>query len=65
MFLRISRAAAIFAILPWGAVAQTGLIQVTSLRHWSHPASTRIILETTGPFEFRSDRAVSKGLRQP
>ena len=59
MLLRTSRAAAILAILPLGAAPQSGLIQVTSLRHWSHPASTRIILETTGPFEFRSDRAVN------
>src|SRR5215472_15054958 len=59
MLLRTSRAAAILAILPLGAAPQTGLIQVTSLRHWSHPASTRVILETTGPFEFRSDRAVN------
>ena len=59
MFLRTSRAAAILAILPWGAVAQTGLIQVTSVRHWSHPNATRVILETSGPFEFRSDHAVN------
>ena len=59
MFLRTSRAAAILAILPWGAVAQTGLIQVTSVRHWSHPNSTRVILETSGPFEFRSDHALN------
>jgi N-acetylmuramoyl-L-alanine amidase len=59
MLLRTSRAAAILAILPLGAAPQTGLIQVTSLRHWSHPASTRIILETTGPFEFHFDRAVN------
>ena len=59
MFSRTSRAAAIFAILPWGAASQFGLIQVTSLRHWSHPTSTRVILETNGPFEFRSDRAVN------
>ena len=57
MLLRTSRAAAILAILPWGAVAQTGLIQVTNVRYWSHAASTRVILETTGPFEFKVDRA--------
>ena len=59
MLLRNSRAAAILAILPWGAVAQTGLIQVTNVRYWSHTASTRVILETTGPFEFKVDRASS------
>jgi len=57
--LRHWRTAAIFAILPAIAAANTGLIQVTGLRAWSHPDSTRVILETTGPIEFKSDRAFS------
>jgi N-acetylmuramoyl-L-alanine amidase len=59
MLLRLSRAAAVLAILPAGGVAQSGLIQVTGLRQWSHPTATRVVLQTTGPFEFRSDRAVN------
>ena len=37
----------------------SGVIQVTSLRSWSHPGSTRIIVETTGPAEYRANRAQS------
>lgn len=44
-------------LLPAIAAANSGLIQVTSARAWSHPGSTRVVIETTGAFEFRSDRA--------
>ena len=52
-------AIALFSLLPQVHAAKTGIIQVTSVRAWSHPTSTRVILQTTGPFEFRSDRAVN------
>ncbi len=52
-------AIALFSLLPQVHAARTGIIQVTSVRSWSHPTSTRVILQTTGPFEFRSDRAVN------
>src|SRR5580693_1044753 len=57
MLWRILWTAAIFAIPPTLAAANSGLIQVTNVRSWSHSDSTRIIVETTGPVEFSSDRA--------
>jgi N-acetylmuramoyl-L-alanine amidase len=54
---RIMWTAAIFAIPPTLAAPNSGLIQVTNVRSWTHADSTRIIIQTTGPFEFRSDRA--------
>jgi len=57
MVWRFPRAAVIVGLLPALAAANTGLIQVTSVRSWSHSDSTRVIIETTGPFEYRSDRA--------
>ncbi|MDP9169765.1 MAG: AMIN domain-containing protein, partial [Acidobacteriota bacterium] len=57
MFRRLQRAAPVFLILPALAIANSGLIRVTSIRSWSHSDSTRVILETTGPFEFHSERA--------
>jgi N-acetylmuramoyl-L-alanine amidase len=54
---RILWTAAIFAMPPTLAAANSGVIQVTNVRSWSHPDSTRVIIQTTGPFEFRSDRA--------
>ena len=54
---RLLWTAAIFAIPPTLAAANSGVIQVTSVRSWSHADSTRVIIQTTGPFEFRSDRA--------
>src|ERR1700743_10891 len=58
MLWRITLATAIFGIAP-GIAANSGLIQVTNLRSWSHPGSTRVIIETTGPFEYRSDHALN------
>jgi N-acetylmuramoyl-L-alanine amidase len=49
--------AAIFSLLPVSAATNTGIIQVTGLRAWSHPGSTRVIVETSGPAEFHADRA--------
>lgn len=57
MFRRWQRAMPVFFILPVIAAAGSGIIQVTSIRSWSHSDSTRVILQTTGPFEFRSERA--------
>lgn len=57
MLWRFSWAAAIFSILPALAATKSGIIQVTGVRSWSHPDSTRVIIETTGPFEYKADRA--------
>ncbi len=43
--------------LPAIAAANSGIIRVTTIRSWSHPDSTRVVLETSGPFEYRSNRA--------
>jgi N-acetylmuramoyl-L-alanine amidase len=56
---RILWTALIFALPPALAAASSGLIQVTNVRSWSHPDSTRIIIQTTGPFDFRSDHATN------
>src|ERR1700675_3421817 len=56
MFRRF-QSAAVITILPAMAAAHSGVIQVTSIRAWSHSDSTRVIVETTGPFEYRSDSA--------
>lgn len=34
----------------------SGVIHVTGVRSWSHPGSTRVVLELTGPAEYRADR---------
>ncbi len=57
MVRRFTWAAAIFGLLPALAATKTGIIQVTGVRSWSHAESTRVIIQTTGPFEFRADRA--------
>jgi N-acetylmuramoyl-L-alanine amidase len=57
MFRRFQCAAAVFILLPAMAAAKSGIIQVTGVRAWSHPDSTRVIVETTGPFEYRADNA--------
>jgi len=51
--------AAILYLLPAAAAANSGIIQVTALRAWSFPEVTRIILETSGPFEYKADRATN------
>lgn len=57
MLWRFSRAAAIIGLLPAFAATKSGIIQVTDLRSWSHADSTRVIIQTTGPFEYKADRA--------
>jgi N-acetylmuramoyl-L-alanine amidase len=57
MLWRLLRSAAILGIPPALAAAAPGIIQVTSVRSWSHADSTRVIIQTTGPFEYRSDHA--------
>jgi N-acetylmuramoyl-L-alanine amidase len=54
---RIYPALTVFGLLPAFAAPNSGLIQVTSIRSWSHTDSTRVVIQTSGPFEFRSDRA--------
>ena len=46
-----------FALAPAIAVPNSGIIRVTSVQSWSHSGSTRVILQTTGPVEYRSNRA--------
>jgi N-acetylmuramoyl-L-alanine amidase len=57
MFWRFSRVAVFSGLLPALAASNSGIIRVTSIRSWSHPDSTRVIIETSGPFEYKSDRA--------
>ncbi len=57
MLWRFSRAAVIFGLLPALAATKSDIIQVTGVRSWSHADFTRIIIETTGPFEYKADRA--------
>src|ERR1700691_3093446 len=56
---RILWTAGIFALPPALAASTSGLIQVTSVRSWSYSYSTRVIFQTTGPFEFRSDHGTN------
>jgi N-acetylmuramoyl-L-alanine amidase len=57
MLWRLSWAVAVFGLLPSLAAEKPGIIQVTGVRSWSHSDSTRVIIETTGPFEYKADRA--------
>lgn len=57
MISRSWQVIALLAFLPAIAAPNSGTIRVTSVRAWSHPGSTRVVLETTGPFEYRSNRA--------
>jgi N-acetylmuramoyl-L-alanine amidase len=54
---RILRTAAFLGLPSALAASKSGLIQVTSVRSWSHSDSTRVVVETTGPFEYRTDHA--------
>src|SRR5579862_7224645 len=56
---RMLRAAAIFGVAPLLAAANADLIQVTNVRSWSLPESTRIIIQTSGAFQYHSDQAVN------
>jgi N-acetylmuramoyl-L-alanine amidase len=51
--------AAIFTLPPALAASNPGIIQVTGIRSWSYADSTRVIVETSGAFEYRTDRAVN------
>jgi N-acetylmuramoyl-L-alanine amidase len=57
MLWRLSWAVLVFGLLPALAAERSGIIQVTGVRAWSHYDSTRVIIETTGPFEYKADRA--------
>jgi N-acetylmuramoyl-L-alanine amidase len=57
MMQRSHWAAAVFLLLPVTAAPNSGIIQVTDLRAFSHPGSTRVVIETSGPAEFHADRA--------
>ncbi len=55
----MTRALALIGMLPAFALPAPGIIQVTSARAWSNPGVTRVVIELTGPFEFKSDRATN------
>ena len=57
MLWRIHSLAAFIGLLPAFAAPNTGIIQVTGVRSWSHTDSTRVIVETTGRADFRTDSA--------
>jgi N-acetylmuramoyl-L-alanine amidase len=57
MLWRLSWAVVVLGILPAFAAEKTGIIQVTGVRSWSHSDSTRIVIEASGPFEYKVDRA--------
>src|SRR6185312_11259176 len=50
--------AAVFTLPPALAAAAADLIQVTGVRSWSRPDSTRVIVDASGPFAYRTDRAI-------
>lgn len=54
-----SLAVALFCTLPVFAAEKSDLIQVTDLRSWTHPGLTRVVLQLTGPFEYRADSATN------
>ena len=57
MMQRFHWAAAVFLLLPVSAAPNSGIIQVTGLRAFSHTGSTRVVIETSGPAEYHADRA--------
>ena len=59
MHRRWHQAAVVFTLLPCFAVAKSGINRVTGIRAWSHADSTRVIIETTGPVDYKVDRAVN------
>ena len=54
---RLWRTAAIFLGLPAFAAPNSGIIQVTGVHSWTHPDFTRVMFDTSGPFEVHSERA--------
>jgi len=57
MTRRFWRTAAIFLSLPAFAASNSGIIQVTGIHSWTHPEFTRVLFDTTGPFQVYSERA--------
>jgi N-acetylmuramoyl-L-alanine amidase len=57
MIRRFWRTAAIFLSLPAFAAPNSGIIQVTGIHSWTHPEFTRVLFNTTGPFQVYSERA--------
>jgi N-acetylmuramoyl-L-alanine amidase len=57
MLWRIHGMAAFIGLLPAIAAPNTGIIQVTGVRSWSHAEDTRVIIETSGPAEYKADSA--------
>jgi N-acetylmuramoyl-L-alanine amidase len=49
----------LLSFLPALAAPNSGLIQVTGIRSWPHSDSTRVIIQTSGAFEYRADHAVN------
>ncbi len=56
--MKRTMAAAILCILPAFAAENSGIIQVTGLRTWTHPGTTRVVIQLSGPFEYRTDSAI-------
>jgi N-acetylmuramoyl-L-alanine amidase len=56
MFWRMHGLAALIGFVPAFAATTPGLIRVTGVRSWSHSDSTRIIIETNGPFQYKTDK---------
>src|SRR5215472_6667480 len=44
------------ALVTVAGIAQTTPHSVSAVRHWSAPGSTRVAIEVSGEFEYRSDR---------
>src|SRR5947208_216912 len=47
---------AISALILTGQTARTPLHSVTAVRHWSSPDGTRVAIEVSGEFEYRTER---------
>ena len=54
--MRLLAAVAITATILMGQPSRAQLHSVTAVRHWSLPGTTRIAIEVTGDFEYRTDR---------
>lgn len=57
--MRHWRAISILGLIPVIAAAEPGINQVTGARFWSYSGSTRVIIEVSGEFEYKSDRATT------
>src|SRR5580698_5794888 len=54
--MKLITAAAVSAMLLMGQSDQSALRSVTAVRHWSLQGVTRVAVEISGPFEYRTDR---------